>query len=61
MLRYMTWTLLAAATAIAGCQGIGTPEYSRYDLGCSYRPADSGMCQVPTNWRLFDPVRWGWE
>jgi hypothetical protein len=55
----MRLTLLAAATAIAGCQSIGAPEYSRYARDCPDRPADAGFCEQPTNWRLFDPVRWG--
>lgn len=54
MRRFPVWTAMIALAAIAGCQ-TSTPVQP-VAKACSYRPADAGFCEPPSNFRLFDYV-----
>ena len=54
MQRFPVWMATIALAVIAGCQ-TSTPVKSVAN-GCSYRPADAGLCEPPSNFRLFDYI-----
>jgi hypothetical protein len=54
MQRFPVWMATIALAAIAGCQ-TSTPVKPIAN-GCSYRPADAGLCEPPSNFRLFDYI-----
>lgn len=53
-MRFSVWTAMIALVVIAGCQ-TSTPVQP-VAKACSYRPADAGLCEPPTNFRLFDYI-----
>jgi hypothetical protein len=54
MRRFPVWTAIIALAAIAGCQ-TGAPVQPGPNA-CSYRQADAGFCEPPSNFRLFDYI-----
>jgi len=59
MRRYILLATLAGLTALGGCETYEQSQAWRYQRDCPDRPMDAGQCQQDTNWRLFDPQRWG--
>lgn len=59
MQQYFVLASLVGLMALSGCQTYEQSQAWRYQRDCPDRPMESGLCQQDTNWRLFDPDRWG--
>ena len=53
MRRFPVWMTMIMLAAVAGCQ-TNMPAPTQPRGGCSHRQADAGVCEPPSNFRLFD-------